>query len=352
MMLTTPSSLALRAGERRDSWVSLDIIIPMYNEQDVLDLLFKRLDAVFSKANQTTHRLRGVRYVLVDDGSRDRSAEMVARHIENGSPAVLYRLSRNFGHQNAVSAGLQHADADMAAVIDADLQDPPEVILQMVAKWREGFDVVYGERRKRKEGVVKRSSYWLFYRILSFLAEIDIPQDSGDFALIDRTVLHAMRTLPETLRFPRVLRAWVGFRQVGLTYERFARAAGTPKYSFHALYNLATNGVTSASTRPLQLAQLFSVFYLLLVSVLVAVTVTQLWSYRATNPIVFWSVLGYVLIALGSLVQMLCIYILSAYVGRTYLEVKGRPSYFVMEVIGDRRAVAAPPTEAAGGERL
>lgn len=314
--------------------ISLDIVIPVYNEEKVLDSLFGRLETVFSSSNKQKYLIKAVRYVIVDDGSEDQSASIICQHISQGIPAVLYRLSRNFGHQNAVSAGLNNAEADIVAIIDADLQDPPEVILQMIAKWREGCDVVYGVRRKRKENFLKVASYWLFYRLISFLSEIAIPLDSGDFCVLDKKVVQAMCNLPETLRHPRILRAWVGFKQEGVVYERTARIAGATKYSFPKLYKLATDGVASASIRPLRILQVFSILHLIFLLILALVVVTKYTSYlKANNEIALWFLFCYALIAVGSFVQTLCIYILSAYIGRAYLETKGRPTYLLMEVI-------------------
>jgi dolichol-phosphate mannosyltransferase len=321
---------------RRDRKVALDIIIPVYNEEDVLDLLFERLETIFSPSKREKHLISAVNYLIVDDGSKDRSAAIICERIKRGTPAVLYRLSRNYGHQNAVSAGLHKSRSDVVAIIDADMQDPPEVILEMLAKWREDYDVVYGIRTNRKENVVKISAYRIFYLLISFLSEIDIPLDSGDFSLLDRRVVRAMKGLPEKLRFPRVLRAWVGFRQVGLSYDRSSRAAGTSKYSFSKLYKLATDGIAAASIRPLKIAQVFCIVYLAFITILAAVLLGKYWSYRGVNEFALWALFGYLLIALGSFVQTLCVYILGAYVGRTYLEVKDRPSYVVMEVIGGK----------------
>lgn len=327
---------ALSPVDRSRLWVSLDIVIPVYNEEEVLDLLFKKLETVFSPSNLEKHLIKSVNYLMIDDGSKDRSAEIICQYIEQGDPAVLYRLSRNYGHQNAVSAGLEYSTADVVAIIDADMQDPPEVILQMLARWREDYDVIYGVRRNRKENFLKVGSYRLFYRLISFLSEIDLPLDSGDFSLLDRKVVQAMRDLPEKLRFPRVLRAWVGFRQTGLSYERSARAAGTSKYSFSKLYRLATDGIASASIRPLKISQLFSVVYLIFIAALAVVFLDKFWSYQGGSELALWALFGYMLIALGSFVQTFCVYILGAYVGRMYLEVKKRPCYFVMEVISEK----------------
>ncbi len=322
----------------RHSWVSLDIVIPVLNEEKVLGALFTRLGDVFSSANLARDQIRTVRYLLVDDGSHDGSAQVIAQGIERGLPALLVRFSRNFGHQAAVSAGIDLSRADLVAVIDADLQDPPELISKMIERWREGFDVVYGQRRRRKEGLLKVGGSWLFYRLVAFLADIKVPLDSGDFCLMDSRVVRHLRELPEKLRFPRGLRAWVGFRQTGVEYDRPERQGGRSKYTFAKLYRLATDGVISSSVRPLQAAQVFSVSYLLmtaLLGLLLLLRPPQL----GLSP---WILLGYLLIITGNLVQVFCIYILGAYVGRTYLEVKGRPSYVVMEVVGRSEPPAAP----------
>lgn len=321
-----------RHGANRDrrAQVSLDVVIPVWNEEAVLGSLFERLSHVFSPDQLQHSRIDSVRYLFVDDGSTDRTPELVANAIADGLPAVMVRFSRNFGHQNAVSAGLDHTDADVVAVIDADLQDPPELIPAMLEKWRAGWDVVYGQRRKRRgENPLKLAGYWLFYRLLAALADIHIPLDSGDFCLMDRRVVEVIVRVPERLRFPRGIRAWVGFRQTSIEYERPLRRAGRTKYNFARLYKLATDGVISSSVRPLQLAQVFSVSYLVLA---LAVGLLLLLSEQTQVPPLI--LVGYLLIVSGNFVQVFCIYILGAYVGRTYLEVKGRPSYVVMEILG------------------
>ena len=182
-------------------------MVAVWNEEEVLALLFERLGSVFSSEKLQQLRIKTVRYLMIDDGSRDRSAEIIAAAIDRGVQAVLYRLSRNFGHQSAVSAGLDNAQGDLVAIIDADLQDPPELIPAMVERWREGHDVVYAQRRRRAETPIKLVGYWAFYRLVAFLADVDIPLDTGDFCLMDRRVVETIRALPERLRFPRVLRA-------------------------------------------------------------------------------------------------------------------------------------------------
>jgi dolichol-phosphate mannosyltransferase len=314
--------------QARDSPLSLEIVIPVYNEETVLHLLLARLRAVFAPEELARHRIASVRYLIVDDGSADRTAAILADEVGRGLPARVCCLSRNFGHQNAVSAGLDLADADVVAVMDADLQDPPEAILAMLERWREGYDVVYAERRRRKESAVKRAGYWAFYRLVAALADLDIPKDSGDFCLLDRRVVRALRNLPEKLRFPRGLRAWIGFRQIGFPINRPSREAGRSKYTLSALYRLATDGIVSSSIRPLQVAQVFSVSYLILTLIGLFLLLGP------RGPVVSREVLaGYLLILSGNFVQVFCIYILGAYVGRTYLEVKGRPTYVVREII-------------------
>jgi dolichol-phosphate mannosyltransferase len=247
---------------------------------------------------------------------------------------VVYRLSRNFGHPNAVSAGLDHADADVVAVLDADLQDPPELVLEMLDRWRKGVDVVFAQRRKRKEGVFKRAGYWAFYRLVSLLSDLEIPLDSGDFCLMDRRVVDAMRALPERLRFPRILRTWVGFKQAGIEYDRPERAAGKTKYNFWRLYQLATDGIASSSIRLLRVAQLFSFSFAVLTAILLVGLLFAIGSH-ADEPESLLILGGLILIAGGNFVITTYLYILGAYVGRTYLEAKGRPPYLIMEVVGD-----------------
>jgi polyisoprenyl-phosphate glycosyltransferase len=330
--MSLASAPAAAGTARRDGPVSLDLVIPVWNEEAVLSLLFARLREAFSPERCAGSGIGSVRYVLVDDGSHDRTAELIRAEIEKGLPALLLRLSRNFGHQAAVSAGLDHARADLVAVIDADLQDPPELIHEMTARWRQGFDVVYGVRRRRKENPFKVAGYWAFYRLIALLSDLKIPLDGGDFGLMDQRVVHALRSLPETLRFPRVLRAWVGFRQSGVEYDRPERQAGSTKYTLRRLYRLATDGVASSSVRPLQLAQVFSFSYFVLMFVLGLVILRRLFLAETTGlpPSVL---LTYLLIVSASFVQSLCLYILGAYVGRTYLEVKRRPTYLVMETV-------------------
>ena len=320
---------------RRDCSVSLDIVIPCYNEEEMIVILLETLEEVFCPETLRRCDIHTVRYVIVDDGSTDRTPYLVNQYIERNLPIMLIRLSRNFGHQNAVSAGLSHADADLVAVIDSDLQDPPQLILDMVSKWREEFDVVYGQRRKRKGNALKRLFYWLFYRLVATLAEIRIPLDSGDFCLMDKKVVRAICDLPENQRFIRGLRAWVGFRQTGVSYERAERMAGKPKYTFRKLYDLATNGIASTSTRPLRIAQFCSVIFLIILGILCMLFFIQLTTQKE-SLISSEGLIIAILIASGNFVLLLCNYIMGAYIGRGYLETKNRPAYVVFEIVKKR----------------
>jgi len=226
----------------------ISVVVPCYNEEAVLPELRERLTAA-AEAWDDTYEI-----IAVDDGSRDRTFELLAEYHASDPRWKAIRFARNFGHQTAVSAGICHAAGDCVIVIDADLQDPPEQLHRFIAKWREGYEVVYGVRRKRKEGVLKRACYKMFYRLLGRCAQIEIPHDAGDFCAMDRAVVDLLNAMPERNRFVRGLRSWIGFRQVGLEYERDARAAGKTKYTPAKLVRLALDGLVSFSAAPLRLA--------------------------------------------------------------------------------------------------
>ncbi|RKH33422.1 glycosyltransferase family 2 protein [Corallococcus sicarius] len=339
--LAASADLEPGSAERDSRGLTLDIIIPVFNEEEVLHLLLERLGTVFAPETLAAQGVASVRLVLVDDGSRDATARLIAERIREGLPARLIRLSRNFGHQGAVCAGLDFADADLVAVMDADLQDPPEVVWRMLQAWREGADVAFGQRRRRKGNVLKRTGYWGFYRLVAILSEIDLPLDTGDFCVMDRRVVAALRRLPENLRFSRGLRAWVGFKQVAVEFDRPARAAGEPKYTWKKLYQLATDGIASMSTRPLQAAQFGSFFFGLLTVMFLLLLLGFSKQLDVPRPFLFL----YALVATGNAVLSFCLYILGAYVGRTYLEVKGRPPYLVMELVEPRPPARRPPDD-------
>lgn len=257
------------------------------------------------------------------------------------------RLSRNFGHQAAVSAGLDHVRGEAVVVIDGDLQDPPELIAEFVRKWREGFEVVYAVRQGRKESWLKRLGYHAFYRLWGAISDLDIPLDSGDFCLMDRKVVDVLRHLPERMRFVRGLRSFVGFRQVGLTYDRSAREDGDPKYTMGGLMALAVDGLVSFSSYPLRLVTYLGMFTISIAAVLLVWVFTDAIT-NGTSPRGWASTLVTVLF-MGS-IQLFSLGIIGEYIRLIFLETKRRPSYIVRDYSGPRSDRPSPDDE-AGAER-
>ena len=311
---------------------TFEIVIPVFNEQEALPGLLREIDENFSKAHDLQDSV-ATTLVFVDDGSVDNSAEIIRGHKSEYLGIRLIKLSRNFGHQAALTAGLIQANADWVGIMDADLQDPPDVLLQMLKMCRGGMDVVYGVRRTRQEGVLKKLFYWLFYRVYQMLSPISVPVDSGDFCVMSRRVVFKMNELTEKVRFIRGLRSWVGYRQEGLLYDRQGRFAGKSKYSFRQLYELATNGITSLSIRPLQVSQLFSLVFSVMSMFAFFVLALFLLSGKVDNP---WILVLVAFIFLVNANILFGIYILGAYVGRAYLEGKDRPPFVVDEVFETR----------------
>jgi dolichol-phosphate mannosyltransferase len=297
----------------------LSVVLPVYNEAAVIEATHRRVMAALDALPGFETEI-----VYVDDGSRDATPALL-QAIAAAEPRVaVVTFRRNFGHQAAVVAGLRQAAGDVIAVMDADLQDPPELLPAMIERWRAGHDVVYGIRRERKEGLPKRLAYDAFYRLLSRLAEVEIPRDAGDFGLIDRRALEAMETLPERQRFVRGLRAWVGGRQSGLPYERAARAAGITKYPIGRMIQLAFDGVFNFSVRPLR-----AILWLGLAVSLLALV--GLIAALAGWPAGGLGAGGMGLMLLGG-IQLVSLGIIGEYLGRVFIEVKQRPSYLAQSV--------------------
>jgi dolichol-phosphate mannosyltransferase len=318
---------------------ALSVVIPVYDEEETLVTLHRRLSAVLDALGEPCE------VVLVDDGSTDRTPLLLDGLARRDARLVVLHLSRNFGHQAAVWAGIEAARGAAVVVLDGDLQDPPEVIPRFLERWRDGFDVVYAVRRRRKEGMFKRASYHVFYRVLNRISELDIPLDSGDFCLMDRKVVEALRALPERRRFVRGLRTFVGFRQVGLEYERAARGGGRPKYTFGRLVGLAIDGLISFSSYPLRL-----VTYLGLASATIALGLMAwvLWDafVRLSAPR-GWASTVVVVLFMGS-VQLISLGIIGEYIRLIFLETKGRPSYIIASRV---EGAAAPGTDRASSRR-
>lgn len=302
------------------------VVVPFLNEAECLPLLYDRLTAILDRETAD------IQMLFVDDGSTDGSALWVARKAQEDIRVRLLRLSRNFGHQIAITAGLDHAEGDAVVVIDADLQDPPEVIPQLLAKWREGYKVVYAVRRSRAgEFFFRKLMIKLFYRLFHRMASVDIPADSGDFRLMDRSVVLALRAMRETHRYIRGMTSWVGFEQCAVEYDRDARHAGDTKYPFFKLLGLALDGFTSFSGAPLRWVSSLG-FGVSLMGIVWLIMI--LWS-KLTNPnaiITGWtSVIASLLIFSG--IQLICLGLLGQYLSRTFEESKRRPLYFLKEVI-------------------
>jgi polyisoprenyl-phosphate glycosyltransferase len=310
----------------------ISIVIPCFNEEAVLSQLASRLVAAADQWNEPWEA------ICVDDGSRDSTWSRLEEIARSDSRWKLVRFARNFGHQKAVSAGLAHAKGDAVFVIDADLQDPPEELYRFIDKWREGYEVVYAVRRKRKEVWYKRMCYYLFYRGLSLLSQTTIPLDSGDFCIMDQKVVSVLREMPEQNRFIRGMRAWAGFRQIGIEYERHARAAGVPQYTFKKLLQLASDGVLSFSTIPLRLATYLGLAVSTIAFFGAAFTLLQRWMGDWFASIGLAPAPGFATIVISVLflggVQLVCVGIIGEYIGRIYEEVKGRPLWIESDTVG------------------
>ncbi|HEX8527743.1 glycosyltransferase family 2 protein [Allosphingosinicella sp.] len=307
--------------------LALSIVAPCYNEELSLEELYRRCAAAAEQAAG-----RSFEIVLVNDGSSDRSWEVLRDLAARDERVVAVNLSRNHGHQLALTAGLDLCSGERILIIDADLQDPPELLSEMMAEMdRQGADVVYGLRRARAgETAFKRSTAKIFYRGLSQLAEIDIPRDTGDFRLMSRRALDALLSLPEQARFIRGMVAWVGFRQVPFVYDRAERHAGTTKYSLGKMIRFALDAVTGFSTAPLRFASHFGM-WLVLGSILLLAYIA--WGWLSGNVTEGWTSLMLVVVALGA-VQMFVLGMIGEYLGRLYIESKKRPLYIVSEIAG------------------
>ena len=310
----------------------ISVVVPALNEESGVAELYTRITTAAQTWPQPLLEL-----ILIDDGSTDRTLS-ICREIAQQDPRFkIVSLTRNFGHQPAVSAGIAHSTGSVVVVMDADLQDPPESVGPFISKLDEGFDVVYAVRTKRKEGIAKRAAYFMYYRLLRNLASLNIPLDSGDFCVMRSEVVRAINDLPERNRFIRGLRTWVGYRQVGVTYERSARFAGEPKYTLNKLMKLALDGIVNFSAKPLHLAMIAGIFVGCIALAVGAIVVVQ-YLFDLTllgyNPrhVTGWTSLILVLLFVSA-TQLFCIGILSEYVGRLFEESKGRPVFLVRERI-------------------
>ncbi len=323
-----------RYHRRMEAPASVTVVVAAFNEEAALPLLHARLSAVLDALPLAS------RVLYVDDGSRDRTWAVLGGLADADPRVALLRLSRNFGKELALTAGLDHVDTDAALVLDADGQDPPELLPAFIAKWHEGYDVVYGTRSARAgESWLKRATARAFYRVINRLSETAIPSDTGDFRLMSRRALDALRGVRERQRFMKGLFAWVGFPQAAIVYERGPRLAGASKFSYWRLWNLALEGITGFSTLPLRAAT-----YLGLVTAVLAfgygawvIAKTWLWG----DAVQGWPTMMAVVLFLGG-VQLVALGIIGEYLGRLYLEAKHRPLYLLRDVRPAGAAGVAP----------
>jgi dolichol-phosphate mannosyltransferase len=321
-------------------------VVPCFNEQEVLQDTNCQLTSVLERLP-----LR-FEIIYVDDGSADLTSDILCELATRDDRLRIVRLSRNFGHQMAITAGLEYASGNAVVIIDADLQDPPEVILDFVKKWIDGYDIVYGVRAEREgESAFKLWSAKLFYRVISHLSNTEIPLDTGDFRLMDRRVVDALLSMPERDRFVRGMVSWLGFSQVAVPYRRVARFAGTTKYPLRKMVKFATDGIASFSIVPLRIAAWLG-FFASGLSVC-GIIVVVLERYLGVLGLVRgWSSTVIAILFMGG-VQLLCLGIIGEYVGRIYGETKRRPLYIVRERIGfeSKSATPLPLRQRAAGDR-
>ena len=303
------------------------LIIPIYNEEETIPELYRRVSDVMDSLDDS------VELILINDGSRDCSLNLMRELQERDARVCYISFARNFGHQAAVTAGLNFARGQVIVVLDADLQDPPELIPKMIESWQAGYHVVYAQRTKRKkESWFKRLTAYVFYRLLRRLADVDIPADTGDFCLMDRQVVDLLNSMPERNRYIRGLRAWIGFRQTAVKFERDPRFAGEVKYTFKKSLALAINSLVSFSKIPLRISTYLGLFSAL-IALLMALLVLYWRLQQPDSPVTGLATILIAVFFLGS-VQLISIGILGEYIGRIYEEVKGRPAYTIAEIAG------------------
>ncbi len=301
------------------------VVAPVYNEEQLVEKFYQRVHDVMEGLGEPWE------LVLINDGCRDKSPELMdAIHAQDPEHVVILHFARNFGHQIAITAGMDYARGDAVVVIDSDLQDPPEVIPDLIAKWREGYEVVYAVRTEREgETWFKLFTARLFYRIIQSLTDVVIPMEAGDFRLLDRNALEALKQMRERHRFVRAMVSWIGFRQIGVPYKRHARTAGETKYPFKKMFRLALDAITGFSIFPLKLAQGFGVaavgLGILLALVLLIIRL------GGAAPLAGQGLTASLVLFMGG-VQLLGIGILGEYIGRIYDEIRDRPLYIVREV--------------------
>ncbi len=309
----------------------ISVVVPLFNEEETLPILVDRLNVVMDRFP------KDVEVILVDDGSKDRTPFMIRALSLTDERYQAVLLSRNFGHQAALSAGLKYCNCTEAAfIIDGDLQDPPELLDQFYEKRAQGFDVIYAVRKNRKESVIKKSAYYMFYRLLNNIANIDLPVDSGDFSLVSREVIDVLNQMPEESRYIRGMRTWIGFKQIAFEYEREERVAGNSKYSFRKLFKLAYNGIFNFSEIPVKFMTWMGVTSVVFSLVYFGVVLIKKLFFGGV-PAGYTTL--FLAVVLFSGVQLICLGIIGEYVLRIFFQVKKRPLFVVKEIIKAQKKV-------------
>ena len=305
----------------------ISVVIPMYNEQEVASECYKRVKNVLSELVQYEHEI-----IMIDDGSKDKTLEIIEKFAEQDENLKIISFSKNFGHQAGVTAGLKETSGDAVVIIDADMQDPPELIKDMVSLWEEGNDVIYAVRGKRKgESVFKVLTAKMFYKILYSLSDVEIPRDTGDFRLADRKVVDVINALPEHNKYLRGLFSWVGFKQKPLKYTREERFAGKTKYPLKKMMKLAYDGIIGFSNKPLKIIGGIGVFSILISVILLIYSICS-YIFKWNNLVPGWASIM-VSISFFAGIQLVAIWMMSEYISRIYDETRNRPEYIIKKKI-------------------
>lgn len=305
----------------------ISVVVPMYYEEKVVEECYKRLVDNLKKLEKYEYEI-----IAVNDGSKDKTLALLKELAQKDTHLKILSFSRNFGHQAAVTAGLQEVTGDVVLIIDADLQDPPELLPDMISLWEQGNEVIYGKRKTRKgESAFKLLTAKMFYQTLNTLSDVEIPKDTGDFRLVDRKVVDTINGLPEHNKFLRGLFSWVGYQQVPFEYERQERFAGETKYPLKKMLKLASDGIISFSTKPLKLLGILGMISIL-ISIIILIYALISYTFQLNNLSAGWTSLM-VVITFFAGVQLLSIWIMSEYIGRIYDETKQRPQYIIDQKI-------------------
>lgn len=306
----------------------ISVVIPMYCEEEVVDICYKR---VVNNLNKLSDKYN-YEIIFINDGSKDSTLEILKKISDNDKNVKIISFSRNFGHQAAVTAGIRNVTGDAIIIMDADLQDPPELFEGMIEKWEEGYEVVYGKRKTREgESIFKLLTARMFYNTLNKLSEIEIPKDTGDFRLVDRKVIDVIATLPEHNKFLRGLFSWVGFNQYAYEYNRVNRVAGKTKYPFKKMFKLATDGILSFSAKPLKIVGAIGIFSVI-VSIIILIYSIVSYMFKLNSLTPGWTSIMCTMTFIGGII-LISLWMIGEYIARIYEESLGRPEYIIDELI-------------------